>query len=446
MKNKSIKIENQNEHHEELDQSSPRSSVKKQVFATLGILTCLLIATVFVVLYARGYRLFVKKGTPAVSKTGILHITSAPTSAQVSIDGHLTTASNNTINLTPKKYSVRISKDGYNDWQKDVDIKEEVVTSIDALLFPKSPSLQSISTFGVEEALIDPTGNKIAFKISSQSAVKRNGIYIFDMTSRALPILQGPGSSTQLADDGADRFSSSKISFSPDGKQLLASISALPDPATPDVNPDISTYYLLKTDGFNDIPQDITATSANQFELWQNQRAEKEKAKLKSLKPKVADFYKKYFRVLSWSPDERKILYQASDSAQMPVFLNPRRIGNNLLYERRDLKKDAIYVYDTTEDINTRIIDSLHQICNDNQPECTYKNPFSWLPDSAHLVYVHDKKIELVEDDGANMTTIYAGPFLGHYVFPWPDGSKLVILTSLGNSTVSPTLYTIGLK
>jgi Tol biopolymer transport system component len=264
------------------------------------------------------------------------------------------------------------------------------------------------------------------------------------MTARTVPILQGQSSSSQIADDTVDKFSEARLSWSPDSKQIIASVSAVP--AAPNTNPGTTessgeaapvpaTYYLLKTDGLNDAPQDITATISETIDLWNTQLADREKSRLKSLKPKVADFSKKYFKVISWSPDDKKILYQASESAEMPVFLKPRRIGNNLLYERRDLKKGAIYVYDTTEDINTRVVDTI-----ETEPT------FTWFPDSEHLIYVHDKKIQLVDTDGANLTTIYAGPFLGNFVFPWPDGSKLVILTNLGNISASPTLYTIGLK
>jgi hypothetical protein len=48
--------------------------------------------------------------------------------------------------------------------------------------------------------------------------------------------------------------------------------------------------------------------------------------------------------------------------------------------------------------------------------------------------------------DGQNKTTIYAGPFIDDYVFSWPDGSKILILTNLGNPSILPNLYTIGLK
>ncbi len=416
------------------DQPIQKSSVRKQLLISASIISFLVLSTLAAVLYGSGYRFGFQKGEPKLSKTGLLHLTSTPTGAEVYIDGHLTTATNNTINLTPGKYTIKISKDGYSDWQKDVEIQKEVVLSVDALLLPKLPSLQSISTFGVKSVVADPSGTKLAFKIASNSA-RRNGVYVFDMTTRSFPVLAGQSSSTQLVDDTTDFFSKATLSWSPDGKQILASTSGAF--STP-------TYYLLNADGFNSTPSDVTATLPSITDAWQTQRLDKETARLKGLKPAISEFAHKNFRILSWSPDDNKIFYQASASSQMPVFLKPRRIGNNLLYERRDLKKGAIYVYDIKEDINTRIVDVIDQICTDGEENCA--KPFIWFPDSEHLIYVHEKKIDLVEVDGSNMTTSYAGPFIDRYVFPWPDGSKLVILTNLNSPSVSPTLYTIGLK
>jgi len=421
---------------EEHEQTQPKQSSHKQLFLSIGVGAILVAVTILVILYGKGYRLGFQQGEPKLGKTGLVHVTSLPTGAQVYIDDHLTTATNNTINLTPGKYKVKIAKDGYNDWQKDIEIKEEVVSNADAILFPKAPNLQSISTFGVESVVVDPSGTKLAFKIASQGA-RRNGVYVFDMTNRAFPVLAGQSSSTQLADDTVALFSNAKITWSPDGKQILASIE------TEGEDP---SYYLLKTDGLNESPQDVTATLQSVQDLWETQRRDKQIAQLKSLKPAVQKFSNKQFRILSWSPDDTKILYQASESAQMPVFTKPRIIGNNLLYERRDLKKGAIYVYDTKEDVNTRLVDTIDELCSPMTPECTKPNPFTWLPDSNHLLYVHDKKIAIIEQDGSNMMTLYAGPFIDHYVFPWPDGSKIVILTNLSNPSVAPTLYTIGLK
>ncbi len=423
--------------HQEIHGHPPmhqqKRSVRKQVFISLVVLCLLILTTTMVVLYGRGYRLGFQKSGPQLSKTGILQVKSLPTGAQIYIDGHLQTATDNDINLTPGKYTVRITKDGYDDWQKDMQIEKEIVSSAYALLFPKAPTLQSISTFGVESAVVDPSETRIAFRIASNSAQK-NGIYVFEMTNRGFPVLAGQSGSTQIVDETIDNFSQAKITWSPDGKQILASIPL----------GESSTYYLLKSDSFNSAPQNVTTTVQSILDSWNQERLDKQEARLKSLKKPVQAFARQNFRILAWSPDETKILYQASHSAEMPIFLKPRLIGNNLLYERRDLKEGAIYVYHINEDVNTRIVDTTSEQCTELEQDCD--RSLTWFPDSSHLIYVHDKKIDLVEDDGANMTTIYAGPFLDHYVYPWPDGSKIVILTNLGNSSTSPTLYTIGLK
>jgi len=78
-----------------------KHSLRRQVLIPLGILLALLLITSLVVLYARGYRLGFGKGTPSLAKTGILHAVSNPKGAQVYINDHLTSATDNSINLTP---------------------------------------------------------------------------------------------------------------------------------------------------------------------------------------------------------------------------------------------------------------------------------------------------------------------------------------------------------
>jgi hypothetical protein len=62
------------------------------------------------------------------------------------------------------------------------------------------------------------------------------------------------------------------------------------------------------------------------------------------------------------------------------------------------------------------------------------------------MIFVHEKKIEIMDYDGTNRVTVYAGPFVDTYVYPWPDTSRLVIVTNLNNTSVLPNFYTIGLK
>lgn len=428
----------------EIPDAHPQHSTRRQIVVSALVFLLLISATLLVIAYGKGYRLFVQEGNPQLSKTGVLNLASNPTGAAVFVNDapNPTTATNNSLNLTPGKYKIKIAKDGYHDWQKDYQIEKEVVSNADAILFPKAPTLQSISTLGIQSTVIDPTGTKLAFNIASNSA-KRNGIYIFDMTARNFPVLAGQSSATQIADDTVDTFSTAELAWSPDGKQVLAKI---------DGEDGLPRYYLLDAGRLNDAPQDATAIYSATLDLWDEQREAKKVARLKSLKPALQKFANANFNILSWSADDNKILYQASESAQLPIIRKPRIIGNNLLYERRDLEKGGIYVYNIKEDVNTRVLEPRDKICTMDDPECecTYfdpcLSPLSWFADSKHLLFVDDKQIKVIEDDGSNLTTLYAGPFVEKYVYPWPDGSKVVILTNFNNNNIAPTLYSIGLR
>ena len=397
--------------------------MKKQIIVSFLILLAMVIATVLIILYGKGYRFGFDNGTPRVAGTGLLVATSAPDGAQVFINGHLTTATDNTINLAPGEYDVRIFKEGYFPWEKKIIVKKEVVSKADALLLPTAPKLESITNTGVLNPVIDPTRTRIAYGVASQSAVK-NGLYILDMTLR--PILTLQSSSSQIAPDTFSLFSQSTVKWSPDSKQILAYFP--------------TATYLLQTGTSNTTPQDVTETIAAVNNSWQKLKDEKEKALLDSLKRPLRTIVKDDFSILQWSDDETKILYVASISANLPLIIKPALIGTDSTPQDRNIKKSAVYVYDIKEDRNYKILDSL-PVVEENAP-----NAVMLFPDSKHLVYVHEGKIDILEYDGGNPTTIYAGPFVDHYVFPWPDATKLVILTNLGNSNLVPNLYTISLK
>lgn len=398
--------------------------MRKQFIIPLVILIFLLVGTVLVVTYGRGYRLGFDGGKPELSGTGLLVATSNPNGASVFINGHLTTATDSTLNLSPGDYTVRIVKEGYFPWEKKLKIQKEVVSKAEALLFPTNPKLEGITASGVKNPTLDPSASRIAYAVASESA-RKNGVYILDMTAR--PILTLQSAATQIADNTLDLLSEAALLWSPDGQELIATISA-------QVGKD--TTYLLKTSSFNQNPQDISATLSVVQATWEKDKLEKEKARTSTLKPALQKLIFENFNILAWSPDETKILYEASQSAELPLIIKPPLIGADSTPQDRSLNKDSIYVYDMKEDKNFKILSS--------KPES--KLALQWFPDSKHLIYVEGKKIDILEYDGINRTTIYAGPFADNYVFPWPNASKLVVLTNLGNENIPPNLYTIGLK
>lgn len=394
----------------------------KRIIFYIATFIFLIVATIAVVLYGKGYNFSFGDGKIGILGTGLLAATSQPDGAGIYINNHLTSATNNTISLSPGIYDIKIAKSGYFPWEKKIVVEKEVVSTVYALLLPTAPKLENITDAGISNPVIDPSRTKIAYTASSFDDARKNGIYILDMTLR--PILTLQSSSTQIADNTIDNFSNAQLSWSPDAKELIATISA---------EPNTSTTYLLKT-SFNENPQDITATLSTVQAQWEEQKANQEKSQLFGLKSKLQNMIREEFKILSWSEDETKILYTATQAASLPAIINPPLIGTNPTPEERTINKGGVYVYDIKEDKNFKIFDLMPQ------------TPLTWFPDSKHLIYVNDKKISIMDYDGLNRTTMYAGPFIDGYVFAWPDGSKILILTDLGNPTISPNLYTIGLK
>lgn len=395
--------------------------MSRQTIISVGIFATIIIATIVVILIGKGYRFGFDEGKVRIKGTGLLVVKSTPDAAQVFIGGKLETATNNTLDLAPGQYDVKIFKEGYFPWEKKIVIHAETVARAEALLIPAAPKLESITDSGVTNPVIDPTLTKIAFEVSSQSAEK-NGIYIYDMTSHSILTLQAEA--TQIVDDSSDLFSSAMLRWSPDGKDILASISGA----------FVTNQYLLNTDQINTVPNNVSTTLDSVEASWDRIKLAKDKSTNDSLPKKLQPVVRGYFKVLAFSPDENKILYEASTSGTLPIVIKPRLIGTDPTAEARNLEKGKIYIYDVQEDRNYKM------------DEGNFKGAYSWFTDNRHIIFVRNNELHIMEFDGTNDTTVYAGPFMNSFVFPWPDATKIVILTNLGNSKILPNLYTISLK
>lgn len=395
--------------------------MNKQSIISIGVFTSIVIATIIVILFGKGYRFGLDEGKVRIKGTGLLVAKSTPDGAQVFVEGKLETATNTTINLPPGQYSVKIFKEGYFPWEKKILIQAEAVSRAEALLIPAAPKLEGITDTGATNPVIDPTLTKIAFGVSSQAA-KRNGIYVYDMTNQPLLTLQSAAS--QIIDDSFDLFSTATLTWSPDGKDIMAGIQS-------DIS---SNFYLLNTDQANSPPNNITSALTSIETSWNKIKLAKEKSVNDSLPKKLQPVLRTNFKVLAFSPDENKILYEASRSGALPIVIKPRIVGSNSTPETRNIERGKIYVYDVQEDRNYAM------------DEENFKGAYSWFTDNRHLIFVRSKELHIMEFDGVNDTVVYAGPFIDSFVLPWPDATRIVILTNLGNSKIVPNLYTISLK
>ncbi len=399
------------------------------IFKRILILALFIVVLIGMIILGRGYRINVEQ--KELNATAILVANSTPDGAKVMINGQLKGATDSNIFLTPGEYLVEIQKDGFTSWSKTMKIKGEWVININPNLFPLNPSLSPVTTLGIVKALVSPSGNKLIL-LTQTDDPEKNGIYQLDNNKRPISIINPLKLIAQDSVFGQQYApESATITFSPDEKQMLISFS-------PSSSLETSTYLLdvdsLATQAL-DVSQSVPAIKA----AWSAQQIKNTKKIIETYKkpfPKVAtdNFY-----VISFSPDEKKILYTVKNPVTLPVIIKPRLIATNQTEEVRNLVPGELYVYDKTEDKNFKIETPLADDVSNTQSVL-------WYTDSNHLVVRQDKNIAVVDYDGTNKRVLYAGPFMQNFLSVSSDG-RLFILANLNpENNEFPDLYAVGVK
>jgi len=376
-----------------------------------------------VIIYARGYRPDITNKT--ISSTGILAISSNPKAAKIYVNGILKGVTDTNITLPPDRYKIEIKKDGYTTWTKQITLKGELVISLDALLFPINPSLSPLTNLGIQKAVsVDQTGNILLF--TQNNDVEKDGVYLFQTSQKPLsflPPLKMLLLKKSLPTD-IDFKQDIKIYFSPDYKQAIIEFNT-------------KYSYLVSTEETN---QNIfTVEDESKKNLLAKWQEEKQKNDVKILETFSKDFAKiasDSFKVISFSPDETKLLYKANSNFHLPLIINPPLIASNQVTEQRILIKDHYYVYDKKEDKNFSL----------NEAFAKAIDYVLWYPDSKHLVANYSKKISITDYDGENNRLVYSG-FSEQPFYTTTSDGKIITLANF-NPEVNqlPDLYLVGIK
>ncbi len=437
--------------------------MNKRILATLFSLLCIVGGTVLAIKYAQGYR---PTTTGNLKATGLLAANSFPNGASVYINGNLTTATDTTLNLDPGEYDIEIKKDGYSPWKKKVHIEKELVVQTNAVLFPTAPSLTPLTFTGAENLTPSPDGQQILYTTASSSASKNNGIYVMNMTDSPIALQRSPVQIAQNA-NGID-LHQAQFLWSPESSQVLV--------ATP------TRTWLLSTSRLNDLETsaDVSVRKSQILSDWQELFAKKQLAALKLFPPEIeaiATQSSKYYYI---SPDQERILYQATTSGTLPDTLISSVPAANTQPQNRSLEVGSIYVYDRHEDKNFFVVtdsavvtpspspsprvsskkaqnvaivkptvDSFTEalVSMRNQTSALFVKSPQWLPDSKHIIFATTHGIEISEYDATNRVRVYSGPFEQGFVYPWPNGSKLMILTNFNEPDSGIlNLYAVGIK
>lgn len=383
---------------------------KKVVIETLLTIAIMLGITTLLFLYTSGYRLQKEKEKNIdLKETGMISAKSLPKGATIFLDGKAETATDDTLaGILPGIHTLRIVKNGYIEWKKDIEVFPELVTDITAVLVSQTPRLEPLTNTGAKAPSISPSLNKLAY-FSKDPA--KPGIWIIPLGQGALSLFRSDPYIV-IQDKSKNTYSDGKeLVWSPDEKKILVETD------TP------SKAFLVDL-------QTNTAQATSSVEPLKKKWTEETTKKIQDFieRLEIPQNIKEYAvsNKTIWSPDDKKFLYTVKN-------------GDKIDYKVYNMEK-PIPVGEKVDNLVFTLP------ANVEQPKIT------WYYDSFHLITTTmDPKtpnrgtISMIRIDGTNNTEIYNNSLYSDQVYSAPGGDKLIILTSFKSGSQSD-LYTIGIK
>lgn len=396
----------------------------------------LLAITSFSVLYSEGWRLNLPDKNNSnnqdglLIKTGMLAVRSIPDGAKVYLDEKLITATNDTISsLNPNTYKLKVIKEGFETWEKNITVYPELVTDITAVLISQTPKLEPLTNYNVKAFDLSKNFNDIAFLTTPD---KDSGVWLLPLANSPLNILRN--SSRPIIKDDINYTPSigTKIWWSYDDNELLIQLNEKGYLLYNVQN----RNFLIPTgsNNANNVPQQISDPTTV-FNRWTNEY------KTKFENPRLQQIQKNQVipqNILqniptsktTWSPDEKKFVIE------IPNQQNPQLIDLYIYNSEESLPVDEKRSYLTLQGIDLLNI------------------KYSWYSDSYHLVLVEKSlpqtnpdsyTVSIVRIDGTNQTKIYTGQLTSDQAFSTPNGDKIIVMTSLKQDSPS-NLYGISIR
>lgn len=150
-----------------------KKELARRIFIYFVMTMSMVIMLVFLTFNVLGYKFNVF--TKEVQHTGLVQYASYPSGAMVSIDGVDLRRTQAKSTVLPGIHNFSMSLNGYEIWQKKVDIKPETVTNLNyARLVPKDRKAAQVKSFagGSQDALIYSHGNFLAMIINAERQPK----------------------------------------------------------------------------------------------------------------------------------------------------------------------------------------------------------------------------------------------------------------------------------
>lgn len=382
------------------------------IVLTLSTVTFL---TVLSMLYAQGYRLSFNipssggtgEPTPAVGlkKTAILAVRSIPDSAKIYINDELRDLTNATVDsLEPNTtYNVKVEKEGFEVWEKNVEVYENKVTDVTALLVLKGGGLNPLTNTGVSEFELSNNGELLAYLSGGE---EKPGLWMLQLSNNPLNIFQT--NKKAIALDNLDYIYSNgeQIFWSPDDQEILIKMN--------------DRGYLLVdlTKPATQVPVSYTDPTVV-FTKWDELQTQNKLSAVELL-TEIPENLKQIAiaKETIWSPDGEKFYTLTPDATNIVLtsynFENPLPVGEKRI--------------NTTATFDSDHVPNIY-----------------WYSDSKHLLFVTDESIRLVNIDSTNIVELFSGSVISQKAFPNPTGDRVILLSKF-KTNAPENLYTVSIR
>jgi len=388
--------------------------MNQKSYTKVLILIILLGSTVLLYFFLSGWRpninftSKVQLSDLKVKQTGMISAKSQPEGANVYLDDKLITATNNSISgVDLGKHKLKIVKNGYITWEKEIEVFPELVTDITAMLISQTPRLEPLTNTGARKPTLSYSLEKLAFFSKDPEA---SGVWIVSFKDQGLNFFANSAKNA-VKDTNFVKYSDGKnITWSPDEDELL-------------IETNESKFYLVNLATNNVSP----INNPNETKDTWNKKIQKKrldfisKIEIPEDRVKIASDENTI-----WSPDNKKFIY--------------KKVENNKV-------KYLIYNMETPIPVGEKIETVVLEL-DEKQPQ----PKITWYSDSFHIILVenfdeknHKGKISIVRIDGTNKVEIYSNTLYSNDVYTTINGDKLVILTTF-KSGDQTDLYTLGIR
>lgn len=319
-----------------------KGHIRSILFPTLY--TLLLVAfAMLIYFYANGYRFNIFN--QEITQTGVISVESNIIGAQISVNGKITSKTPKSTSLEIGTYDIKVQKDTYYTWQKQINISEGKSTPVYAWLIKENPTSNTVwtSTGTLDKFWVNDSNSLVIvlIKESTGYTLWRYNVNpaLWDFSSNPLQIMQ-------FENDNID------ILLSPNGLQALLTIKTS---AT-------TQYYIIGTQNSTDI---------------------------KAIKPLSIDQTKGY--TISWSNDNNYLLLESkTDISAYNLRLNQtyllvsKQASTSYVWTTDD--KGFIYIVEPSKTSDeTTYTYNLKQIALDNSTNKNIIDNFYFLKTDQYI-------------------------------------------------------------